>query len=291
MQHRIAHLVLATAVPIAIALVNVSPLRAQPAKPVAFEVASIKPHPDGDTKFSLPQFLPGGRFTLDAPLYLVVGAAYNLPFNPSVRLTGLPNSMPAYRIDATAPADAFPAGLTTQARIDRMRLMLQTLLADRFKLAIRRETKELPIYALVVNKGGPKLQKADIEEKDCPEASANPEPGTPKTCHTIVGGQGRGLHARAADMSDVVRFVENWAGRPLVDKTGIKGLYRLDTLGWQPMQVGPSPPAGTKAEDGRDFADVPTLFTVFEQLGLKMESQKGPVDVYVIEHIEKPTEN
>ena len=173
--------------------------------------------------------------------------------------------------------------------------MVQTLLADRFHLTIHRQTKIMPVYALVVGKGGPKLQPADIAEKDCPESSAPPPTPTfaaPDTCHSFAGGQGRGLHGRAVDMADLVSYVENWTGRPFLDKTGIQGLYHIETKGWLPMQLLSQPPApGTKAEDGSDMADLPTLFQVFEQLGLKMEARSDKADVYVVDRIEKPSEN
>ena len=92
-------------------------------------------------------------------------------------------------------------------------------------------------------------------------------------------------------MSDVVSFVENWTDRPLLDKTGLKGLFQIETKGWLPMQVGPPPAAGAKAEDGTDMMDVLTVFEMFEKLGLKMESQKDRAEIFVIEHIEKPTAN
>ena len=84
-------------------------------------------------------------------------------------------------------------------------------------------------------------------------------------------------------MSDLVAFVENWTDRPLLDKTGIKGLYRFETKGWLPMD--PSVVAGS------GVADRPTVYQMFEGLGLRMEAQKGVVDVYVIEHMEKPSSN
>ena len=105
--------------------------------------------------------------------------------------------------------------------------MVRAVLVDRFKLVIRRESKEMPVYALLVAKGGPKLQRADIDEKDCPEASLNAlgpistSTPIPDVCHAFNGGMGRGLHAKAANMSDLVAFVENWTDRPLLDKTGI----------------------------------------------------------------------
>src|SRR5262249_26768132 len=113
--------------------------------------------------------------------------------------------------------------------------------------AIRREPKEMPVYGLLVAKGGPKLQRADIDEKDCPEASLNalgpviPTTPTPDACHAFNGGMGRGLHARAANMADLAAYVENWTDRPLLDKTGIKGLYRFETKGWLPMDPSVAP--------------------------------------------------
>jgi uncharacterized protein (TIGR03435 family) len=257
---------------------------------VAFEAASVKPRAPGDNRFMFPRFFPGGRFVSNAPLGVVIAIAYNLPINPSPRLTGVPDwagSMDAaYDIQATG---IFPAGLSEKARVERGRLMLQALLADRFKLAIHRETKEIPVYALVVAKGGPKLQRADVEERDCPDPSATPPPAPGTLCHGASGGRGSGIHARALAMSELARVMEDWADRPLVDKTGIKGLYHIETTGWQPMQVAPFAP-GAK-QDGVDIADLPTIFTVFEKLGLKMESEKDKVDVYVVDHVEKPTEN
>src|SRR5438477_402425 len=157
----------------------------------------------------MPQFLPGGRFvSTGVPLRMVMAVAYHVGFQ-SVRLSGGPgwiNSPEgAYDIQATAPAGVIPAGLPSKARDEQLKLMLQSLLADRFKLRIRRETKELPVYAVVVAKGGLKLEKAKVEEKDCSEAGT---PGVP--CHSLVGGRGRGLHGEAVSISDVLSYVENW---------------------------------------------------------------------------------
>jgi len=113
----------------------------------------------------------------------------------------------------------------------------------------------------------------------------------PVLCHTFNGGQGRGLHGRAVNMSDLVSHVEDFTGRPLLDKTGIKGLYRIETKAWLPPGLTQELPPGAKAEDGSLFADLPTLFEVFAGLGLKMESKNDAVDVYVVDHIERPSEN
>jgi bla regulator protein blaR1 len=285
--------VLALTVPVVIGLVAVSQVRAQSAENPTFEVASVKLHAEGADRSTLvpPTVLPGGRFVSRFPLAMLISYAYKLPFNQSARWTGIPDwaKGPEGVYDVEAKG-AMPPGLSMQARNDRVRAMVQALLVDRFKLVIRRESKEMPVYALLVAKGGPKLQRADIDEKDCPEASLNalgpviPSTPIPNVCHAFNGGMGRGLYSRASNISDLAAYVENWTDRPLLDKTGIHGLYRFETKGWLPM--GASVDAGSS-----DVADRPTVFEMFESLGLRMERQKGVVEVYVIDHIERPSEN
>jgi uncharacterized protein (TIGR03435 family) len=266
------------------------------AQTLAFEAASVKAFPSADrASMTRPTAYPGGRFVSKFPLYQVIAFAYKLPINASPRLLGIPEAMArsVYAIEATGK---MPAGLSVQAREDRIRMMVQTLLADRFKMTIHKESKEMPVYALVVAKGGPKLQKAEIGEKDCPDEAAAPPPQwpatpDPNTCHSFNGGQGRGLHGRAVSMADLAAYVENWAGRPLLDKTGIQGLFYIETKPWQPMGASAPQSPGAKADDGSDMADVPTLFEVFEGLGLKIEARNEKADVYVVDHIEKPSEN
>ncbi len=203
-----------------------------------FDAASIKllAAPDRGT-LGPPMALPGGRFVSKFWLSFVISFAYKLPFNANVRLSGVPDWVrsTAYDIQATG---TIPSGLSGQAREDRMRSMVRTLLADRFKMTIHVETKTMPVYELTVAKGGPKLEKANIEEKDCPEVSemaAGPSAAIADlSCHVFAGGQWRGIHARAADISDLVNFVENWAGRPILDKTGVNGLYKIEYQGLAP---------------------------------------------------------
>lgn len=280
---------LALTVPVVIGVIDVSQVRAQSAQNPTFEVASVKLHVGGADRNTLapPTVLPGGRFVSRFPLAILISYAYKLPGNQS-RVTGIPDwtksPQGVYDVEATS---AMPPGLSMEARNDRVRAMVQALLVDRFKLVIRRESKEMPVYALLVAKGGPKLQRADIDEKDCPEASLNvlgpqsPSTPMPDVCHAFNGGVGRGLHARAANMADLASFVENWTDRPLLDKTGIQGLYRFETGPYLRMD----------AVAGSDVPDAPTVFEMFAGLGLRMEQQKGVVEVYVIDHIEKPSEN
>ena len=264
------------------------PVWAQADTTATFEVASIKRHLEERSGYRLPRF-SNDRFTFSGPLLQLVAAAYGLPFNPSHRLSGGPEWLlgqeSMYDVDAKG---SFPKGLTSSAREERRKLMLQALLRDRFRLSIRRDTKEMPAYVLVVDKGGPKLEKAAVSEEACAEGNVDVQ----IPCHQFNGGRGRGLHASAVTVADLVGYVENWTDRPLLDKTGITGLYKIETQPFLPMDVAVSPPpAGTKGEAGIDLADLPTVFQVFERLGLKMKPQKEKVDTFVIQDIQKPTEN
>ena len=95
-------------------------------------------------------------------------------------------------------------------------------------------------------------------------------------------------------MTDLVEFVENWTDRPLIDETGIQGLYDIESEGWLPLRARPAPAPGTtpSAED-LALADpaIPTLFMIFERLGLKMEAKKAPVETFAIDHVERPSGN
>jgi uncharacterized protein (TIGR03435 family) len=163
--------------------------------------------------------------------------------------------------------------VTKQSGNDRSlaktRQRLQTLLADRFQLRLRRETKELPVYALVAGKNGPKLREAD-------------EQGA------MSLGRGR-ITARKASMERLAENLGNQLGRTVVDRTGLEGNFAFE-LEWtpdpgQPLDLlDPSPaPADPSG---------PSIFTALqEQLGLKLEPQKDPVEILIIDHVEKPSEN
>ncbi|MBZ5617921.1 MAG: TIGR03435 family protein [Acidobacteriia bacterium] len=289
--------VAAVATPILIGIMHAPQMRAQsqPEKRLAFEVASVKANKSADPRsFGTMKGEPGGRLIVrESPLYMIIAAAYNVSFQ-SPRLSGGPDWIRSerYDIEATPEKGAIPAELPAKEQDARMRLMLQTLLADRFKLKVLRETKELPVYVLLVGKNGPKLRESKVAEKDCADPKDPEKKGVP--CHRFMGGQGRGLHGTAVNMADLVGFVENWTDRPLIDKTGIERLYDIESEGWLPMRPRQPPSPGTppSAED-LAFSDpaIPTLFMIFERLGLKMEPQKAPIETYVIDHVERPTEN
>jgi uncharacterized protein (TIGR03435 family) len=148
---------------------------------------------------------------------------------------------------------------------------LQDLLADRFQVKLAHETRELPIYNLVLAKSGLKIQESTIDED-----------------HRIMQmGRGRVI-VKGANMSSLAVQLSQQLGRTVVDKTGLTANYDF-TLNWTPdTPVGPD---GPKDPPGAD-PNGPTLFTAIqEQLGLKLESAKGPVAVLVIGTVEKPAEN
>src|SRR5262249_35100941 len=143
--------------------------------------------------------------------------------------------------------------------------------------------KEIPVYAIGVGKNGLKIKDSGLTEEAC-EAGKVPAP-----CHRLQGGMGRGLHGKAVNMGGVGFFVENWADRPVLDQSGLKQLFEIDTEGWVPL-IGRPGGDGPEAEAFKDPAR-PTLFAVFDKMGLKLEPKKAVVDVYVIESAEKPAGN
>jgi uncharacterized protein (TIGR03435 family) len=262
--------------------------QAPPQMSPAFEVASIKAQTGYPNGYHHPVFA-NGRFTATAPLMQLIAFAYHVPLNLSARLSGGPDWIRGpegfYEIQAKG---SLPDGLDSDARDEWGRLMLRALLADRFKLAIHRETREMQVYILVIDNGGPKLERSDVAEKDCFQSATDGQ----IPCHQVWGSPGRGLRARAITTADLASCVENWTDRPLLDKTGIQGLFKLETQPFLPMELAATPPAQeTRVDAGIDAGGLPTQFQVFESLGLKLKAQKDKVETYVIDDIRKPTDN
>jgi uncharacterized protein (TIGR03435 family) len=277
---------LATAGIVAVGAVNA--LRAQaPAadtKPPAFEVASVKPHRSDDQRVMMVA-QPGGRFTaMNIPLRFLIRTAYRLQDD---QIAGGPTWLTSDRFDIIAKTEdgASPTQLPS---------MLQALLADRFKLAVHHEAKELPIYALVLARSdgtlGSQLRRNDCELAD--SAPAAPDATQPRRCGSISNGFGR-LTIRAMPMAQILQFLSPAVNRVVLDRTGLTGNFDLD-LQWTPdLPQGPSggrPPGEPPLLNGQIVdPNGPSIFTALqEQLGLKLESTKGPVDVLVIDHVEQP---
>jgi len=178
----------------------------------AFEVISITPARSGDPRNMRMRVLPNGDLNASAvPVLLLLRYAYDVPVNPSPRLSGLPGWRETYDIEAKAPANAVPPGLPESEKRGRMQGMIRGLLADRFKLVMRVEQKTMPVYALSVASAGPNLQKSTIAEKDCVF-----DTGTPESCHNFIVGRGHPLNARAINSratKNAVILAENGISR------------------------------------------------------------------------------
>jgi uncharacterized protein (TIGR03435 family) len=247
----------------------------------AFATITIKPARSADARNTRVQVLPNGDLIASAvPVVRLLSYAYDVPVNPSPRLSGLPGWRETYDIETKAPANTIPAGLPGSEKRGRMQAMIRGLLADRFKLVMRVEQKTMPVYALTVASGGPSLQKSAIAEKDCVFDTA-----TAESCHNFIVGRGHPLNARAINMDDLAQYIENWTDLPVVNRTAVSGLFAVETEGWIPMRLPPPPPGNATAAR---FDDLPTIFTVLRKLGLELKRQEDILPIYTVERIERP---
>jgi len=261
-----------------------------------FEVASVKPNTSGDGRMMI-GVQPGGRYTAtNMPLRLLIRNAYGIQ---DFQLVGAPDWADSERFDIIARAEhdigpPIPGGPPSP-----IQLMLRSLLEDRFKLALHTEKRELPIYALVLarpdGKLGPQLQptKTDCSALSGARGRGGPPPdppppapggGRPACGVRMMPGQ---LAAGGFPIGLLAQQLSQSAQRVVVDRTGLTGNYDFD-LKWTPDQLpqGAPPGAPVPAIDPNG----PSLFTaVQEQLGLKLESTKGAVEVLVVDHVERPT--
>jgi uncharacterized protein (TIGR03435 family) len=242
----------------------------------AFEVASIKPNKSGgggsSTSFN------HGRFTATnaSVKNILQYEAYGIP---EIQIQGGPDWLGSERFDIEAKVDDATAEkmgkLGRDERIQLNRQLVQQLFADRFKLAVHWETKEFPVYALVVAKNGPKLEHS----KDTGGG-------------TSISSNNEKLTAKGVTMEKLAQtltgLTQRELGRFVIDKTGLEGRYDL-ALTWSPEE-GSAAMVNTSADNSSPLD--PSIFTALqEQLGLKLESTKGPVESLVIDHIEQPSEN
>jgi|SRR5208337_1627287 len=284
--------------PLAFGLLNIPQVRAQSPQTTgaplpSFEVASVKPNRSGDNHFFI-SFQPGRFTATGATTEFLIEDAYNVKH---FQVSGGPSwiNSERYDVDAKEEDSDFEAlqKLPPDQRGEQIRLRVQSLLADRFKLTFHRETKELPVYALVVAKNGPKLQEAKPGD-----TYPNGMKGLDGRAHAGMMRMGRGqLTGQAIPLASLVGMLSQQLGRTVVDKTGLKGNYDF-TLQWTPDQSQPAmlmgPEGGKPGPDNapRPESSGPSIFTAIqEQLGLKLESQKGPVEILVIDHVERPSEN
>jgi len=248
--------------------------RPAPAAPPTFDVVSIKvskPGASGSNSDFSNEAYHATNVTLKE---IIQYDAYEIP---GPQILGIPPALEKVTFDIQAKIDpAVYAEMKTQGKeqfYQHFQQMVQQLLADRFKLAVHTETRELPVYALTIGKNGPKLQPA----KD-------PDAGT-----SFSSGKRGQLTAKGTSAEQLAqklsRSVSDELGRIVIDNTGLNGRYDL-TLKWTP-DLGTAPTI-----NGEPDTSAPSIFTAIqEQVGLKLEPTKGPVHVLVIDHAEMPSEN
>jgi uncharacterized protein (TIGR03435 family) len=241
---------------IVVMLASLTAITAAQNQTLKFEVASVKPAAAtsaGDEFMSTLLYLPGGRLRMtNSPLRSFIRTAYQVEDFEVVGGSGWMNS-DRYDLEAKAPGEADR---------DQLRMMLQAVLADRFKLQLHREMRNGTDYALVVGPNGPKIKLST-------------EPGG------FRGGAGRITGKRS--MPQLARFLSGIIHSPVTDETGLEGTFDL-TLVWAADEL---------AIVGDSLSSTPSIFTaVQDQLGLKLEAHKGSlVEVLVIDHAEKPDAN
>ena len=255
-----------------------------------FAVASIKLAAPNSGQFMFGvRPMPGGRISaVNVTLKMLIERAYGLQ---GFQLSGGPGWAGTVRYNIEAKPDT-PVG-------NEWREMLQNLLADRFHLAFHRETKELPIYALVLAKKDRQIGPGMVESKEggCTVRDPSKPLGPPgrgqlPCCGNVMGGSGQ-LTGTAANVGDVAMMLSLSVGRKVIDKTGLTGQYDI-TLHYTPDENERSllaPPGAPPPPAPADTAGLSLFTALQEQLGLKLDSQKGPVEIFVIDRAEKPSEN
>jgi uncharacterized protein (TIGR03435 family) len=228
-----------------------------------FEVASIRPNNSGPPRVqgNPLAYMPGGRFT--ATNVTLVDVIVRVYPTRRIQMRGGPDWIDSERFDIVAKADATEG----EVKDEQWAPMVQALLEDRFKLTMHRETKEMPVYALVVGKTPPKL-------KESKEGATT----------TFTPGEGGQMNFRSMPVVGLVNTLANILHEPVVDGTGITGLFDF-TL--DPIQFASTGSTGGGADSYSELA----LRAVQEQLGFRLEKRKAPLEITIIDRAEKPTDN
>jgi uncharacterized protein (TIGR03435 family) len=235
-----------------------------------FEVASLKSSPAGGRGGQIRPAPGGDRYLANGvPLQLMIMVAYRIKAD---QISGGPAWMQTDRYDMNAKAER-------PANVEELHTMLKNLLTDRFQLRFHREMKELPVYALSVDKGGPKLTAH--------EAQSAGDPWIDQSIDMVVNVK---MKAASVPMDYFAWRLGQVLDRPVIDLTKLKGGYDFNLAYTRDLPPG----IGENALINGSPIDTsgPTIFQALrQQLGLRLEAQKGPGEVLVIDRVEKPTEN
>jgi uncharacterized protein (TIGR03435 family) len=253
----------------------------------AFEVVSVKPNRSGSgsVRVNLPD---DGYSATNILLTLLVASAYGIK---QEQISGAPSWVESARYDIQAKVADSDVATLRRLSMGERESMLQPVLTDRFKLKVHRGQQELPVYELVIAKKGPKLKEA-IPGDTYANGIKGPEGVARAGMMSMIPGQ---LTGQAIPISNLARLLSRQLGLTIVDKTGLTGRYDIK-LQWDPDESrGPmfaGPTGGNQEAAPPPASSGPSIFTALrEQLGLRLQSTKGRVEILVIDHIERPSEN
>jgi len=248
----------------------------------ALDVISVKPNKSGDKGSSWGTTRDGVMGT-NIPVHMMLTSGYHLNDD---ELFGEPDWAKTEHFDITGKVAAADVAMVSKLKQDQTRVFFQQVLKERFGLVAHKETRELPEYALTLAKGGAKIEDGK------PDTSAPPDNRMRGGIRMSMRGGVRKIEAADAPIAPVLQYLSNEIGRTVVDRTGLTGKYSF-TLSWSPqtsVEIRSGDQAGEASAPAAEAA--PDLFTAIqEQLGLKLEPMKGPVEVVVIDHLERPGEN
>ncbi|HUP40091.1 MAG TPA: TIGR03435 family protein, partial [Vicinamibacterales bacterium] len=260
-----------------------------------FEVASVRQNTGDDGKVMI-GIQPGGRFNaVNVPLWDLIRQAYAIQ---RTQLVGAPDWAESARYDIVAKAETDIPRMGPGAPIGPLNYMLQDLLEDRFKLRVHRETRELPVYALTFAKTDRTLgQGLRASTVGCAAvmrgrgARGGPPPGPPPPGERPQCGMRvapNQVLAGGVSLAQLTQMLSQFTQRIVLDRTGLDGNFDIDlTFTPERMPQGAPPPGAPPLTIDPNG---PSLFTALqEQLGLKLESERAPVEVLVIDHVERPT--
>jgi uncharacterized protein (TIGR03435 family) len=246
------------------------------AKLPSYDVASVKPNKSGENMMRIMNH-PDGFSCNNISLKTLIGNAYGIRQD---LITGGPGWVDSTGFDVEAKVSAEDVEAFKKLNGRQRNTLLQALLADRFHLKVHHETKILPMYDLLLAKGGSRM-KANPPVPPSPDAAKDPEAAKPRGMMTMGPGM---LKGQGLSMTSIANQLSYALEATVVDKTGLTGDFDFD-LKWTPDDAGPA------KGDASTEPNVSIYTAVQEQLGLKLQPTKGPVDTLVIDHAEQPSEN
>jgi uncharacterized protein (TIGR03435 family) len=252
----------------------------------AFDVATIKPHPGMLTMTGVMNVADGVDGSA-ATLSMLVEYAYELRSDDQV--SGGPNWAKTDRFDVQARMGEVDIAaiekLSSAEKKARLRLMMQSLLEERFKLKVHSATRQIPVFELVVSKGGSKLTDAATDTSDHLLKGKDGKPLLGFLSWTTGKIVSQGYSAK--NLADFLTQPMCALGRPVMDKTGLTGTYNF-TLDWTPPHPGVRFGGGS---DSASLEETPSIFAALGDVGLKLQPATGSIETIVIDHVEKPSQN